>query len=70
MAFMFLRKTIWMDFDSDFPPENLAVRRNYYLCGYKFIVLFLLHVFGGPDLNHKRRGAAIPSRFSAEQPAR
>lgn len=69
MAFMFLRKTICMDFDSHFGPEIPSDRPNYYLCGYKFIVLLLLHVFSGLCSAFFRTEAAILSYFPAEEMA-
>lgn len=45
MAFMFLRKTICVDFDRAFCAEIPANINLCYLYGYKFIVLLLPHAF-------------------------
>ncbi|HBK07730.1 MAG TPA: hypothetical protein DDZ81_18070 [Acetobacteraceae bacterium] len=70
MAFMFLRKTICMDFGSAVLAENATDRRDYYLCEHKIIMLLLSHVLGRFDLalpwHHTRPVAGFP----AARPAR
>jgi hypothetical protein len=58
MAFMFLRKTICMDFDSFFWAKIADVTGFCYLCGYKFFVLLLSHVFGDFQFIARRPSSA------------
>jgi hypothetical protein len=60
MAFMFLRKTICVDFDSSFWAKIAGETSFCYLCGYKFFVLLLSHVFRDFDFI-ARNPAPTPS---------